>query len=152
MREKIFMIASEQGIQTTVDEVEQVLSTIDVGLVTAKHLERISIVLWDGESPVGNASAAQIKQQEGLPENAKGYWIYVDGQPAYFQPVSPFAGEKAMTDPQPVAERHKQVMAEEFASQEIIQMVIAQLRANADQRLQAMEDALLALMLQGGAN
>lgn len=75
--------------------------------------------------------------------------MYVDGQPTYLQLTSPFAGERVMTDPGPVAERHKQAMAEEFADQEILQTIIARLRERADTRLQAMEDGLLALMLGG---
>ena len=147
----ILSALSGQGIQATLAEVEHELNTFDYSAIIERHRTRITIEVWDGSSSINGIPAEQILQSEGLPESSKGYWVLVDGKQTYLQLTSPFTGERVMTDPAPIAERHAQMIAEEFADQEILQTIIARLRERADTRLQAMEDGLLALML-GGAN
>lgn len=150
-KEQVFEIITSQGIQTTLEELETELATFTRPALIEQHRSRITIEVWDGCSPINGIPAERVRQSEKLPEGAKGYWVYVDNKPTYLQLTSPFAGERVITDPASVAERHVQAMAEEFADQEILQTIIVRLRERADTRMQAMEDAILALML-GGAN
>ena len=152
LSKQVLAILSEQQIQTTLEEVEQELAAIDRTALIGNYRAKLAISLWDGQSSVNGIEATHIKAQENLPDDAKGYWILFDGKPLYFQTTSPFAGERVITAPQLTANQHADLIAIAKADHEILQTIIARLRKKADTRLQAVEDGLLALMLQGGAN
>jgi len=123
MLEKLIQTAVDKNLAVTAQEIADWYNSLDLTSIEQQIKQRIKVEYWDGESPVNGVSADVIKSDDSFPKhpNAKGYFIFVDGNLVMFQ-YHTLSGKEAITDANIEQEstKHVQRFVEQFMQEEVV--------------------------------
>lgn len=124
-REDLKRILNEMGFSVTDEQVEDFLSLYNYAEIKNQEMSKLRYEVWDGVSPINGISANVIRSQ--YPYANKIYLVYYNDVPIYLQPHKPFVnGLIPISEDEidAVAGEHLNYIAENFATQKLIELAI----------------------------
>jgi len=125
-------IANKQGKpEPTINDIESILATTDETALIQSWKERLEVNIWDGISNINDATASYILESNPWADII--YTISIDSKIVYMQTHDPFQqGWVPITSTtfDSVSAAHKTQIAEENASNEILNKIFIKLNLN----------------------
>lgn len=125
-------IANKQGkSEPTINDIESILATTDETALIQSWKERVKVNIWDGISNINDATASYILESNPWADII--YTISIDNKIVYMQTHDPFQQgwvPIVSTTFDSVSGAHKIQIAEENASNEILNKILIELNLN----------------------
>lgn len=121
---------NERGITASRSEVQSVLDRIDQQQIKNTVNSDLTYERWDRASPINGTPASEMEAREGVPDTAPIYVVRdtTTGETIYFQYSDPInGGQLTESNWESVAQQHLDQLAEQNATEEIIETVITDL-------------------------
>jgi len=135
IKQHLLNLAAEKNIVVSAAEID----TFITNLPNYEDVIRsnITVELWDGVSPVGNVAADEIKSRPDFPktENAKAFFIKIDGIPLYFQyhtilGYEPITEENYLTEAEKIIKQYVETRVIEQATKLFLEQFGNRTQAN----------------------